>query len=55
MDESRPIIGEVHAELFDEPPPYVMALQETKYSFQYDSPPSYSQAILFSENDLCSS
>ena len=38
-------------EHLDEPPSYVLAVQEIKYSFEYEAPPTYFDAILIAQSE----
>ena len=38
-------------EHLDDPPSYVLAVQEMKYSFEYEAPPTYFDAILIAQSE----
>lgn len=38
-------------EHLDDPPSYVLAVQEMKYSFDYEAPPTYFDAILIAQSE----
>ena len=54
-DSSFPTLGRsghwISDEHLDDPPSYVLAVQELKYSFDYEAPPTYFDAILIAQSD----
>ena len=41
----------IREDYLDEPPSYLLAVQQIKYSFEYESPPTYFDAILIGHDD----